>query len=155
MRYDIQRSIKKLRMIKNCGFDINEVLTKPLFAHLATASPDGPRESPVWFLWEDGYLWFIGNSRDSFPKRIQADGRCAVGIVDFDLKRGLLKHVGFRGFAVVEKLDRERLERFLNRYIGTPPEWNKQFKANIIDRLDLMIKFTPTSIVARDQSYFK
>mgnify|MGYP002141842289 CR=1 FL=1 len=63
-------------------------------------------------------LWFIGSSRDSFSKRIRADGRCAVGVVDFDLKAGLLKHVGFRGNAVIEKLDPERLKRFLNRYIG-------------------------------------
>ena len=142
-------------MTKDYEFEISEVLTKPLFAHLATASPDGPRESPVWFLWEDGHLWFIGNTRDSFPKRIQADGRCAVGIVDFDLARGVLRHVGFRGLAVVEKLDSERLLRFLSRYIGAPHEWNKEFKANIIDGLDLMVKFSPTSIVARDQSYFK
>lgn len=142
-------------MKTECEFDINDVLSKPLFAHLATASPEGPRESPLWFLWEDSILWFVGNSGDSFPKRIQADGRCAVGIVDFDLEKGYLRHVGFRGNAVVEKLDDERLERFLYRYIGTPNQWNSDFKRNIIDSLDLMIRFTPTSIVARDQSYFK
>ncbi len=142
-------------MKKDCEFDINDVLVKPLFAHLATQSSEGPRESPVWFLWEDEKLWFIGSSRDSFPKRIRTDGRCAVGIVDFDLKAGFLKHVGFRGNAVVENLDPERLKRFLKRYIGDPHEWKKKFKEDIIDGLDLMIQFTPTSIVARDQSYFR
>ena len=142
-------------MKSECEFDINDVLSKPVFAHLATASPDGPRESPLWFLWEDDSLWFIGASSDSFPKRIQADGRCAVGIIDFDLNAGHLRHVGFRGNAVVEKIDGERLLRFLHRYIGSPNQWNKDFKKNIIDSLDLMIRFVPTSIVARDQSYFK
>lgn len=33
-------------------FDPSEVLAKPLTAYLATGSPDGPRSSPVWFLWE-------------------------------------------------------------------------------------------------------
>ena len=142
-------------MKPDCEFNIEEVLKKPLFAHLATQSPDGPRESPVWLLWEDGVLWFIGSSRDSFPKRIKADGRCAVGIVDFDLEQGVLRHVGFRGRAVIEKLDPERLKRFLSRYIGAPSEWNKEFKTNIIDGLDLMVRFIPSSVVARDQSYFK
>ena len=142
-------------MKKDCEFDINEVLKKPLFAHLATQSPDGPRESPVWFLWEDELLWMIGSSRDSFPKRIREDGRCAIGIVDFDLGGGFLRHVGFRGHAIIEGLDPNRLIRFLSRYIGAPAGWNQKFKANIIDGLDLMIKFTPTSVVARDQSYFK
>jgi len=61
-------------MIIENGFDIDDFLQRPLFAHLATASEDGPRESPVWFLWEDGAIWLIGNSRDSFQKRIQKDG---------------------------------------------------------------------------------
>jgi len=142
-------------MKTECEFDINEVLSKPLFAHLATASHDGPRESPLWFLWENDSLWFIGTSADSFPKRIQADGRCVVGIIDFDLTAGHLRHVGFRGNATVDKLDAERLKRFLYRYIGTPNQWNENFKRNIIDSLDLMIRLVPTSIVARDQSYFK
>ena len=138
-----------------CVFDINEVLTKPLFAHLATSSPEGPRASPLWFLWENQNLWFVGTSDDSFPKRLQAESRCAVGVIDFDLKNGLLRHVGFRGNATIEELNQKRLERLLYRYIGTPNQWNKDFKKNIIDALNLMIRFIPSTIVARDQSYFK
>jgi len=142
-------------MIIENGFDIDDFLQRPLFAHLATASEDGPRESPVWFLWEDGAIWLIGNSRDSFPKRIQKDGRCAIGIVDFDLQRGFLQHVGFRGHATVVTLDKERLYRLLRRYLGDDETaWNPWFRANVIDGLDLMVRFEPTAIVARDQSYF-
>tara|TARA_R110000868_G_scaffold385783_6_gene653803 strand:+ start:974 stop:1396 length:423 start_codon:yes stop_codon:yes gene_type:complete len=140
-------------MKTECEFDISDVLTKPLFAHLATTSPDGPRESPIWFLWEDNALWFVSTTASSFPKRIQNDSRCAVGIIDFDANARHLLHVGFRGNATLAELDNDRLERLLHRYIGTPTEWDNDFKKNIIDNLDLMIKFTPTSIVARDQSY--
>jgi len=42
---------------------MDDVLKRPLFAHLATASEHGPRESPVWFLWEDDAIWIIGNSK--------------------------------------------------------------------------------------------
>src|SRR5215831_1175818 len=136
-------------------FDVNEFLRQPLFAHLATASPDGPRESPVWFLWEAGELWLVGNQRDSFPKRIRAEPRCAVGIVDFDSARGRLRHVGIRGIGSVEALDHGRLYRFLARYLGKDQAAsNPRFRVRIIDSLELMVRIQPVSIVARDQSYF-
>lgn len=136
-------------------FDIDAFLRQPLIAHLATASPDGPRDSPLWFLWEAQELWLVGNNRDSFPKRIRAEPLCAVGIVAFDLKRGRLRHFGIRGTGSVEALDLDRLHRFLSRYLGEDQaEWNARFRAQVIDRLDLMVRIKPVSIVARDQSYF-
>jgi hypothetical protein len=135
--------------------DVDAFLARPLMAHLATASPEGPRESPVWFLWEDGAVWLVGNRTDSFPRRIRDDGRCAIGVVDLDLDRGLLHHVGMRGNAVVVPLDDERLHRLLGRYLGADPTaWNPAFRRSVIDHLDLMVRFEPTSVVARDQSYF-
>ncbi len=89
------------------NFDIEEFLERPLFAHLATMSEDGAQESPVWYLWEENAIWLIGNTGDSFPKRIRKDGRCAIGIVDFDLSRGFLQHVGFRGEEIVVPLDKD------------------------------------------------
>ncbi len=136
-------------------FDIEAFLRRPLFAHLATASNEGPRESPVWFLWEAGELWLVGNERDSFPKRIRAEPRCAAGIVEFDLENGLLRHVGIRGMGNIEALDRARLHRLLARYLGeNEASWNEHFKGSVIDRLNLMVRIVPTSVVARDQSYF-
>ena len=136
-------------------FDVEPFLQQPLFAHLATASPDGPRESPVWFLWEAEELWLVGNNRDSFPKRIQAEPRCAVGIIEFDLARGRLRHVGIRGTGSIEPIDRSRLYRFLSRYLGeNEARWNLSFRSRVIDRLELMVRIKPLSIVARDQSYF-
>jgi hypothetical protein len=65
---------------------LEHILSRPLFAHLATAHEHGPRESPVWFLWEENSIWMIGNyNTDSFPKRIERDPRCAIGIVDFNV----------------------------------------------------------------------
>ena len=137
------------------GPDVDTVLAKPLMAHLATSSPDGPRDSPVWFLWEDGAVWLMGNRSDSFPRRIAQDGRCAIGIVDFDHPRGVLVHVGMRGVADVVPLDRARLHRLLSRYLGADrSRWNDDFTRSVIDNLDLMVRFVPSSVVARDQSYF-
>ena len=75
-------------------FDLDEFLAQPLVAHLATASAQGPRESPLWFLWEEQCIWLTGTTRDSFPKRIANDCRAAIGFVDFALEAGVLRHVG-------------------------------------------------------------
>jgi len=136
-------------------FDIDAFLAQPLMAHLATASDDGPRDSPVWFLWEQRALWLIGSSRDSFPRRVRAEKRCAVGVVDFQFARGLLRHVGIRGTAEIVALDPSRLHRLLSRYLGEDVSgWNPEFRRSVIDRLDLMVRIEPESIVVRDQSYF-
>lgn len=52
-------------------FDLDSMLKKPLFAHLATVEEDTPKDSPVWFHWENNEIWIIGTKSDSFPKRIQ------------------------------------------------------------------------------------
>ena len=109
----------------------------------------------MWFLWEDGLVWLIGNENDSFPARIIRDGRCAIGIVDFDLASGRLQHVGMRGTALVTDLHEERLHRLLSRYLGQDASaWNPHFRRRVIDEVDLMVCFSPASIVVRDQSYF-
>jgi hypothetical protein len=136
-------------------FDLETFLARPLIAHLATGSADGPRESPVWFLWEDGAVWLVGTSRDSFPRRIRDEPRCAIGFVEFVLERGLLLHVGMRGTATIERLDDARLMRLLSRYLGEEKErWNPVFIQTIVDELDLMVRFSPERVVMRDQSYF-
>jgi Pyridoxamine 5'-phosphate oxidase len=97
--------------------DLDEFLSRPLIAHLATSSDEGPRESPVWFLWEEGALWILGSRRsDSFPARIEGEPRCAVGIIDFDRTTGLVQHVGLRGHATIEESDSQRGKRLLARY---------------------------------------
>jgi hypothetical protein len=147
-----------MKIIEQSGasLDMNGFLQRPLIAHLATGSPNGPCESPVWFIWEQGAVWIVGTTSDSFPKRIEAESRCALGFVDFDLERGLLQHVGMRGTATVGPLDGERLYRLLSRYLSPDSSrWRRSFQEEVVDRLDLMIRFDPLSVVVRDQSYFK
>lgn len=115
--------------------DLDEFLSRRLFAHFATASESEPRESPLWFLWEDGALWIIGNRRtDTFPHRIEAEHRCAVGIVDFDPERGIVQHVGFRGRATVQAFEKERAKRLMGRYLGVRwDRWDSRFKRSLDD----------------------
>ena len=156
-----------MRIVRDTGsqFDLDEeaahrlmweILSRPLFAHLATDSEDGPRESPVWFLWENGALWIIGNSQtDSFPKRIAREPRCAVGVVDFGVSTGLVQHVGFRGRARLEPHDAHRMKRLLSRYMGEMETWDARFVEILDDTNYIFIRFEPDTAVVRDQSYEK
>ena len=135
--------------------DLGEILRRPLFAHLATASEAGPRSSPVWFLWDDEAVWIIGSRRDdSFPGRIERDGRCALSIVDFDRATGRVEHVGMRGEASIEPFDPARAVRLLERYLGRDrSRWDERFRATLADADNVLIRFVPETAVVRDVSY--
>jgi hypothetical protein len=134
---------------------LDKLLSRPLFAHLATDAEAGPRESPVWFLWEDEAVWIIGNYKtDTFPKRIEREARCALGIVDFNRATGLVQHVGFRGRAHLQPHDAERLQRLLSRYLGARVEdWDERFVEILGDADYVFVCFEPETAVVRDQSY--
>lgn len=134
---------------------MDKLLARPLFAHLASHSEAGPRESPVWFLWEDEAVWIIGNYRtDTFPARVEREPRCAIGIVDFDRTTGLVQHVGFRGRARLEPHDEERMKRLLRRYLGEElSEWDGRFVEILSDADFVFVRFEPETAVVRDQSY--
>ena len=140
-------------------FDPEALLGEPLMASLATSSPDGPRNAPVWFAWEDGALWMLGSAGGSSVRRIEADPRCAVEIVRFDAEAGVLLHLGLRGRASVEPMDPALFRRLLARYLG-PDEaaWNPWFIreiARIDDPDGRLIRLAPESVFANDVSYFR
>jgi Pyridoxamine 5'-phosphate oxidase len=136
--------------------NVKEFLARPLFAHLSTDSAEGPRESPVWFLWEDEALWILGSRRtDTFPLRIEREPRCAVGIVDFDRQSGRVQHVRLRGQAAIEPFDAGRARRLLSRYLGDDDSlWDERFRRTLQGRdQDLLVRFVAETAVARDVSY--
>lgn len=92
----------------------------------------------------------IRNTKDY---RIKKDARIAVGIVDFDLQKGILKHVGIRGTAKTGAIDQNRLRRFVSKYLGENS--NSWFVDHIVNPLDVMVEITPKSIVTKDVSFFK
>ena len=142
------------------NIDVDEFLARRLFAHLATANDAGPRDSPVWFLWEDGFVWVLGNAvNDTFPERIARDPRCAVGVVDFRPETGFLQHVGFRGTAQLVPFERERAVRLIRRYVGEHVRLqNLWFVGDLADADPattdtVFVKFRPQTAVVRDLSY--
>jgi PPOX class probable F420-dependent enzyme len=80
----------------------NDLLERPLFAHLATVTPDGsPLVNPMWFKWDStaGVLKLTHtNQRHNF-RHLQKNPRVALSITDPDNQyrymqiRGTLDHV--------------------------------------------------------------
>lgn len=137
-------------------FNVSDVLNKPLMAHLSTTNKGEPRDSPVWFLWEDDCIWVFGTEKDSFVQRLREDPRCAVGVVDFDLDKGILKHVGVRGLATINMVDKGRLNRFVAKYLGSDISGrNDWFLTNVVEPLNAMVKIISKSVVAKNVSFFK
>jgi hypothetical protein len=134
-------------------FDLEEFLARPLYAHLAHQSEGGPRESPVWFLWDGKALWIIGGA--SFPANLRREPRCAVGIVDWDPATGRSQHVGLRGTAEVLPFDAARARAIFRKYFGPEEsEWDPRFEDVFTGELGLeLVRFTPETAVVRDQSY--
>lgn len=143
-----------MKIIRDTGrsFDLEEFLSMPLVAHLSTVVEDAPRDSPVWFYWREKKLWIIGTASDTFPDRIRKNPKCAIGIVDINQHTGLFLHAGFRGTATVEPFDEIIANQLLSRYLGTEIEkWDPRFKK--LDDSNVLICFTPETVVVRDQSY--
>jgi hypothetical protein len=134
-------------------FELDEFLSRPLYAHLAHASEDGPRESPVWFHWDGTYLWIIGGT--TFPGNLRREPRCALGIVDWDLATGRSHHVGLRGRAEVLPFDVGLARTIFRRYFGpVEADWDRRFDDVFTGELGLeMVRFLPETVVLRDQSY--
>lgn len=140
-------------------FDPDALLGAPLMANLATLSRDGPRNAPVWYLWEDGALWMPGHVGTSSVRRLLRDPRCAVEIVRFDNDAGVLLHLGLRGRAQVDAMDTGRFRRLLSKYLGPDPgAWNAWFiehVARIDDPDGRMIRLQPETTFTNNVSHFR
>jgi hypothetical protein len=134
-------------------FDLDEFLSRTLYAHLAHSSEVGPRESPVWFHWDGQSIWIIGGS--TFPTNLKREPRCALGIVDWDPPTGLSQHVGIRGKAEVLPFDSAMARTIFRRYFGPDEsDWDSRFDDVFTGESGLeMVRIIPESVVMRDQSY--
>ena len=59
-----------------------------------------------------------------------------------------------RGRASVEPFEPERARRLLQRYLGQRRDaWDRRFRDTLEDPDNVLIRFSPETVVARDQSY--
>jgi PPOX class probable F420-dependent enzyme len=62
-----------------------DLLTRPLYCHLATVSPAGrPQSNPMWFVWDGSVLRFTHtNTRRKF-RQLQDNPNIAISVIDPD-----------------------------------------------------------------------
>ncbi len=68
--------------------DVDDFLARPLVARVALNGPSGPTVRPVWFLFEDGVLWWLTGSYSQVGEWLEADSRVAVVIDECNLETG-------------------------------------------------------------------
>ena len=67
---------------------------------------------------------------------------------------GLVQHVGLRGHATIGPFDPDRARRLLSRYLGpNEDQWDERFRATLADPENVLVRFTPETVVKRDVSY--
>jgi PPOX class probable F420-dependent enzyme len=77
-----------------------DLLTRPLYGHLATTRPDGdPQVNPMWFDWDGQLLRFTHTTKRQKYRNIAANPHIAMSIVDPDMP---YKYLEVRG--VVEEI---------------------------------------------------
>ncbi len=100
--------------------EVQSLLSRPNFAHLATLMPDGsPNVTPVWIGVEGDHL-VICTGEDSLKARnLRRNPRLGLSVVDF---HNPYEEVQIRG-RVVEFRDDSKLEtmdKVSHKYIGAP-----------------------------------
>jgi nitroimidazol reductase NimA-like FMN-containing flavoprotein (pyridoxamine 5'-phosphate oxidase superfamily) len=139
--------------VRRTDVDPGEVLARPLVARVATA--DG-RIRPVWFLWEDGALWWLTGSWSRLPEQLDADPVVTVLVDTCDLATGEVLQVVMRGRAEVVAFDADRARRKLRRYLG-PDEatWDPRFAVSTLVEEDdaALVRLVPDRLVTRDLSF--
>ena len=65
--------------------EYEDLLTRPLFGHLATVRPDGtPQANPMWFSWDGEYLRFTNTTIRQKYRNVTAEPRIAMSVTDPD-----------------------------------------------------------------------
>jgi len=136
-------------------FDVEEFLSRPLTARVAT---NGPTVRPTWFLWEDDAFWILTGTWATLPGRVRSDPAVALVVDECDLTTGTVRQVIARGRAELVPFDVPRGRRKLSRYLGADEtRWDDRFRRYLHDdpagKGTAWLRLRPASLIARDLSY--
>lgn len=133
-------------------FDVDGFLQRPLVARVAT---NGPTLRPVWFLWEDGSLWWLTGPWSHLTDLLAVEPRVYVIIDTCDLHTGETKQVRMVGDAEVVPYDHSRALRKLRRYLGPHAStWDQdRFAMHEDDSQSRFVRLRPDRLEALDLSF--
>ena len=114
-------------------FELDEFLSRPLYAFLAHDSGNGPRSAPVWFQWDGQAVWIIGGT--TLPENLRREPRCAISIVDWNPATGLSQHIGLRGRAEMLAFDPVVARTIFRKSFGPAEDrWDPRFREDLDGR---------------------
>jgi PPOX class probable F420-dependent enzyme len=88
-----------------------DLLTKPLFAHVATIGPKGePQTTPVWIDWDGQYILFSLTKARRKLHNLQRDPRIALSLID---PENPYRYLEVRG--VVDSVEDDSGNAFINK----------------------------------------
>ena len=131
---------------------IQEFLSQPLLARLATASPDAqPHVVPVWFLWEDGFIWVSSYRSTRKITDLERNPKCAI-VIDVEQAAGQMAAVTIEGNAELVNTPkaeiRTRIERVYAKYLGPEGVLEPDPQSWLDSEENLLIKITPKRLKA-------
>jgi nitroimidazol reductase NimA-like FMN-containing flavoprotein (pyridoxamine 5'-phosphate oxidase superfamily) len=129
---------------------MNQVLSQPLIARLATADLNNqPHVVPVWFGWDGEYLWISSFSNTRKVKDLQQNPKVSVAI-DVSGDDGKTQAVIMEGQAelVVEPRGflRKQFQWIYTLYLGEEGVKAKDPQEWIEDSHNLLIKLSPEQV---------
>ncbi|GAA1076172.1 pyridoxamine 5'-phosphate oxidase family protein [Nocardiopsis composta] len=133
-------------------FDVDAFLEQPLVARVATVDSAGaPTVRPVWFLWEQGSLWWITGAYSVMERHLERDPRTCAVVDTCDLERMVFLQVIMYGTARSAPFEPALARRKLRRYLGEDEEaWHPDFRSFADDAR--LVRFTPDRTVVKDLS---
>lgn len=125
--------------------EVEAFLELPLVARVANWTSSGPAIRPVWFLWEDGALWWLtGSSYSRLGHHIVHDPRVAVVIDTCDIDSGRVLAVTMDGDALVVPFEPDRATRKLTKYLGPDQRaWTERFTGVFDDPTSRFVMLKP------------
>ena len=131
--------------------ELDEFLSTPVIARLATTRPDGsPYVVPIWQQWDGEHMWVIPRERSAFVPNIQQEPRVCVSCAD-DVNQDH-RRVTIEGTAEIVEgpvplvgRTKKIADEMVARYMGPTGAAYAQKTAN---RLRYLVRITPTRITS-------
>ncbi|GAB4492710.1 MAG: PPOX class F420-dependent oxidoreductase [Anaerolineales bacterium] len=125
-------------------------LSRPLLGRLATVSPEGqPHVVPVWFLYEDGFVWVSAFQSTRKVIDLERNPQCAI-VIDIEQGQETLSAVALEGRAELIRTPflevRQRAQRIYAKYLGPEGVLAPDPQSWLDSPENLLIKITPTRV---------
>ena len=107
---------------------------------------------PVWFLWEEGCLWWPTGKWSKLEELLESDPQAAVVVDTCDFDNGRVFQLNASGRVEVGSADPDRMLRLFAKYLGSDRAlWDRRFDPH--EEGLRMVRLRPERLSARDLSY--